>query len=276
MAQNVGPILEMVTEKYLLRSEAEWRGRQEACRILDQVVEALRDGDVQRIGAVTTRNFTGPIQAIIPWVSNLYTERLIARVRAEYGERFWGFWMLGGMSGGGMGFIFDPVVRAAAQDRMQQIMSQAKAELESALPFAMEPVVYDFCHQRAGHVEHAAGRRADAPGGRGLPLMPAGYYAMVVPELVRLDRRQLPASRRAELNLFASAARTAPELGGMVQTLFDRLLPTPRTRRGRGGGPSLEALLAAHGFDPSSARTDPRGPAGRAAGPGAEPAAGQQ
>jgi hypothetical protein len=24
MAQNVGPILEMVTEKYLLRSEAEW------------------------------------------------------------------------------------------------------------------------------------------------------------------------------------------------------------------------------------------------------------
>ena len=30
MAQNVGPILEMVTEKYLLRSEAEWRGRREA------------------------------------------------------------------------------------------------------------------------------------------------------------------------------------------------------------------------------------------------------
>jgi hypothetical protein len=27
MAQDVGPILEMVTEKYLLRSETEWRGR---------------------------------------------------------------------------------------------------------------------------------------------------------------------------------------------------------------------------------------------------------
>ena len=34
MAQNVGPILEMVTEKYLLRSEAEWRGRHEALGIL--------------------------------------------------------------------------------------------------------------------------------------------------------------------------------------------------------------------------------------------------
>ena len=30
MAQDVGPILEMVTEKYLLRSEAEWQGRQQA------------------------------------------------------------------------------------------------------------------------------------------------------------------------------------------------------------------------------------------------------
>ena len=248
MAQNVGPILEMVTEKYLLRSETEWLGRQEACRILDQVVGALRDGDVQRIGAVTTRNFVGPIQAIIPWVSNLYTERLITRVRAEYRDQFWGFWMLGGMSGGGMGFIFDPLVRVAAQDRMQRIMSEAKAELESGLPFAMEPVVYDFSINERGTWSTLLGT-TDAPGGRGLPLMPAGYYAMVVPDLVRLDRRRLPASRRAELNLFASAARTAPELGGMVQTLFDRLLPTPTRGQEGGTAHSLDALLAAHGFD---------------------------
>lgn len=249
MAQNVGPILEMVTEKYLLRSEAEWRGRQEACQVLDQVVDALRRGDVRRIGAVTTRNFVGPIQTIIPWAGNLYTERLIARVRAEYKERFWGFWMLGGMSGGGMGFIFDPFVRAAAQDRMQQIMSQAKAELESALPFAIEPVVYDFSINEQGTWSMLLGA-SEAPGARGMALMPSGYYAMVVPELVRLDRRQLPASRRAELSLFASAARTTPELGGMVQILFDRLLPSASRGDGAGSTASLEALLAAHGFDP--------------------------
>ncbi len=32
MAQDVGPILEMVTEKYLLRSETEWRGRRTPSR----------------------------------------------------------------------------------------------------------------------------------------------------------------------------------------------------------------------------------------------------
>ncbi|MCX6903080.1 MAG: UTP--glucose-1-phosphate uridylyltransferase, partial [Verrucomicrobia bacterium] len=103
MAQNVGPILEMVTEKYLLSSAVEWTGRQEAIRILDDIVGSLGAGDVKQVGALTTRNFEGPIQAIIPWASNLFTETLIQRVRQEFGGRFWGFWMLGGMSGGGMG-----------------------------------------------------------------------------------------------------------------------------------------------------------------------------
>ena len=150
MAQNVGPILEMVTEKYLLRSEAEWNARKEALGILDEILVALRQQDVRKIGAATSRNFHGPIQTIIPWAGNLYTETLIDRVKSEFGGDFWGFWMLGGMSGGGMGFIFAPARRAEAQERLQSIMSRTKTELESALPFAMEPVVYDFAINEKG------------------------------------------------------------------------------------------------------------------------------
>ncbi|MCB0083130.1 MAG: UTP--glucose-1-phosphate uridylyltransferase, partial [Caldilineaceae bacterium] len=95
MAQDVGPILEMVTEKYLLRSEAEWQGRQEAMQLYDQIVALLQAGDVRAVGQSTHRNFEGPIQTIIPWASNLFTETLIERVRAEFGKNFWGFWMLG-------------------------------------------------------------------------------------------------------------------------------------------------------------------------------------
>src|SRR5207244_6474066 len=90
MAQNVGPILEMVTEKYLLRAAAEWQGRQEALGLLAQILDTLRDGDIAKVGAVTTRNFAGPIQTIIPWASTYYTERLIEQVRAEFGADFWG------------------------------------------------------------------------------------------------------------------------------------------------------------------------------------------
>jgi hypothetical protein len=250
MAQNVGPILEMVTEKYLLRSEAEWEGRKEACSILDQVVAALRAGDVRRIGRVTTRNFSGPIQTIIPWASNLYTERLIERVRAEFRNDLWGFWMLGGMSGGGMGFIFSPFAKPAAQRRMQELMSAGKREVEAALPFAMEPVVYDFAINERGTWATFLGD--PDPQGETPALMPPGYYALVVPDLVRLDRRQLPPSRRAELAAFAAASRCRPELAGMVQVLFDQLMPAAAAVSGQGGkpaGPSLEMLLAEHGFD---------------------------
>ncbi|HEY3291035.1 MAG TPA: UTP--glucose-1-phosphate uridylyltransferase, partial [Anaerolineae bacterium] len=148
MAQNVGPILEMVTEKYLLRSEAEWIGRKQAINILDEILAQLSlssiellPNPVHAVGALTTRNFVGPIQTIIPWTTNLFTETLINRVSREFGEKFWGFWMLGGMSGGGMGFMFAPEVKQAAQTRLLSLMRTLKGELDSALPFAMEPVV---------------------------------------------------------------------------------------------------------------------------------------
>ena len=244
MAQNVGPILEMVTEKYLLRSEGEWLGRQEACRVLDRVVAALQSGDVKAVGAVTTHNFDDPIQAIIPWASNLYTEKLIRRARDEFGEAFWGFWMLGGMSGGGMGFIFDPAVKAAAQGRMQEIMAATKRQLEAALPFAMEPVVYDFAiNERGTWADLLAADGPAAPSA----LMPPGYYAMIVPELLHFERRNLPPLRRAELDQFGAACRSRPELAGMVQTLFDRLFP--RAAHDQAGGANLESLLEVHGFD---------------------------
>src|SRR5690606_29558531 len=76
MAQDVGPILEMVTEKYVLRSEAEWAGRQEAMRLFDPSTGLLRAGDIAAIRAATERNLRGPIQAISPWASNLSPETL--------------------------------------------------------------------------------------------------------------------------------------------------------------------------------------------------------
>ena len=42
MAQNVGPILNMVTAKYLLRGSEEWLARQEALEIFDQIVDGRR------------------------------------------------------------------------------------------------------------------------------------------------------------------------------------------------------------------------------------------
>lgn len=239
MAQNVGPILQQVTEKYLLRSEVEWQARQQAIALLREIEALLAAGDVRGIAAATTRNFMGPIQAIIPRATTLFTERLIERAQAAFGDDFWGFWMLGGASGGGMGLIVDPKRREAAKEALPEILGTAKRELEQALPFAMEPVVYDFAiNTRGTWADRLEGAAA---------LMPAGYYTLTVPALLRRDPGQLSQGRRFELDRFAAACRTDPSLSGMVQTLFDRIMP--RAGKGDGEGQDLVALLQELGFD---------------------------
>ncbi|MEO8658835.1 MAG: UTP--glucose-1-phosphate uridylyltransferase [Bryobacteraceae bacterium] len=239
MAQDVGPILEMVTERYLLRSEAEWTGRLEAMSLLDEVVANLKQGDIRALGRTTHRNFDGPIQTIIPWAGNYYTQALIDAAAKSFGDAFWGFWMLGGMAGGGMGFIFDPSAKLQAQERMGEMMSGLKRRLEHAVPFAMEPVVYDFAiNERGTWADLRQGTEA---------IMPERYYALTVPALLRRETRTLPAARRAELDAFGTACRTNPALSGMVQTLFDYLVP--RGQESAGGASNVYAVLDELGFD---------------------------
>lgn len=239
MAQNVGPILEMVTEHYLLRGRAQWQARQQAMRILDEVVEALGEGDVRRVGEVTTRNFEGPLQTIIPWATNRFTDALIEQCRQQYGEQFWGFWMLGGMAGGGMGFIFDPLVKPEAQDWLLQTMRETKRRLQSALPFAMEPVVYDFQINDAG----TSCQWLDGDP----PAMPDRYYALMLPRWLRTESRRLSPLTRRELEAVGQRCRAASDDPHTSRLIVESLLPQradqPRHDQ------SLEGLLAAHGFD---------------------------
>ncbi len=174
-----------------------------------------------------------------PWASNAFTESIIASVKREFGRDFWGFRMLGGMSGGGMGFIFEPKRKEQAQLRLREIMSQAKRELDHGLPFAMEPLVYDFAINESG-------TRADLLRGDDALLSP-GYYALHVPHWLRADPQSLTATQRAELDRFSAACRARPEFSGMMQTLFDRLLP--HRKDGDGESRSLGELLEQNGFD---------------------------
>ncbi|KAA1261672.1 UTP--glucose-1-phosphate uridylyltransferase [Rubripirellula obstinata] len=238
MAQNVGPILEMVTEHYLLRSDKEWAARQEAMEIYDEVVAAIRTGDVRRIGELTTRNFEGPLRAIIPWSTNRFTDRLIEICRDQYGDQFWGFWMLGGMAGGGMGFIFDPKVKEEAADWLSEKMVEVKRSLDTALPFAMDPVVYDFSiNDNGSFAVLLTGENA---------IMPDRYYALVMPELLRTPLRELPPGRRSEMAQVAS--RIEGNQGSDTAKMLVRgLLPSVESSQAK--QETLPEILDQCGFD---------------------------
>jgi len=144
MSYDVGPILEMVTEKYLLKYEDEWRARLRGIELFDRIVDALRNGEMRELGRLTTLDWEESIQKIIPGVNNAFTQELIDTMRKEFGEDYWGFLMLGGMSGGGMAFIVNPEKNEVFKQRVLEVMRELKHKYRHSYPFIIEPVVYDF------------------------------------------------------------------------------------------------------------------------------------
>ena len=102
------PILEMVTEKYLLRAKAEWCGRKEAIDIFDSILGKLESGDVKVNREINSKEFFRPYPDYNSLGNEFIYRNFNKKVEKKYASDFWGFWMMGGMSGGGMGFIFNP------------------------------------------------------------------------------------------------------------------------------------------------------------------------
>ena len=244
MAQNVGPILEMVTEKYLLRAEAEWEARLAMRDIFDAILDALKTGDLQKLGKMTNENWEGPLKTVIPWVTNQFTESIIRQARDQFKDDFWGFLMLGGMSGGGMAMFVAPNRRDEFCDAIQTIMTNTKRTLEDALPFAMDPLVYNFRINETGTTAHLlTGDEA---------VMPGRYHAIQIPELVHNREQEVSYLRRAELDHF-TADRSEPEetftiLRTMVSHLFRVADPASHGARIQWDTES-ENIKASHGFD---------------------------
>ena len=82
-------------------------------------------------------------------------------------------------------------------------------------------------------------------------LLPGGYYALHVPQWLRLAPQALTRTQRTELGKFGAASRVRPELSGVMPALFDRLLP--RLKSGSGEQHTLERLAGQNGFDRAAA-----------------------
>lgn len=239
MAQDVGPILEMVTEKYLLRSENEWKARQKALTYFDQIIDQLKKGDIKKIGELTQNNFDGPIQEIIPWATTAYTEKIIEKIKAEFGDNFWGFWMMGGMSGGGMGFMFAPEIKKQAQDWLLSTMLQIKKKMETAVPFAMDPVVYDFkINENGTFASLTTGETA---------LLPVKYYTLLLPRLLKKELSDLTRCKRSELQVLSKSQKIKGSYNLFVSGLFDRMIPDSKVSGQQ--NQELIELLENHGFN---------------------------
>ncbi|MCX7846801.1 MAG: UTP--glucose-1-phosphate uridylyltransferase [bacterium] len=245
LSLNVGPILEMVTTRYLLRYKEEWHARLQGYEYFDDIVEAVKTGNMRQLGKFTTLDWERATKVMIPWTSNAFTEDLIAAVKEEFGKEYWGFLMLGGASGGGMAFVVNPAVHERFRTRVLEIMRALKRRYEYALPFAMEPVVYDFRLNYQG---------IDAQLWQGeAAVMPPEYYMSRLP---RWEQNGIPSEAQAELRALATKYGVAAE----VHVLHDALkrAHAPAQPRENPATPDEDAeaerIKHENGFDPDAHR----------------------
>ena len=244
MASNVGPILEMVTEKYLLRSQSEWKGRQKANIIYDEIFKILKSGDIKKLASFTSQNFEGPIKTIIPWATTYFTETIIAKAKQTFGTDYWGFLMLGGMSGGGMGMFVDPKIYENAKDKILEILQETKNEMSVSLPFAMDPVVYNFSINKNGSISKLyTGNEA---------LMPNSYYSLQIPLLVKDNPDDLSDIRKKELDIATTLSVNDNQAFQMLRSIVTKLFnftTDSATSQNQAQNDLTERIKKENGFD---------------------------
>ena len=111
--------------------------------------------------------------------------------------------------------------------------------MQTRLPFAMDPVVYDF-------EINDRGTWAELKENADQPLMPNEYYALLVPGWLQQSAQDLSALSRHELELLGTKYKEQADLAGLQQ-LVDSILPG--AEHAAGEEQSLDGLLSRLGFD---------------------------
>jgi hypothetical protein len=120
-----------------------------------------------------------------------------------------------------MAFFVAPHRHDEFQDRIATIMRNVKTSLDDALPFAMEPVVYDLRINAHGTLAtHDEGTQA---------MMPPAYYTIQVPRMIAAGTSSLPYHRRADVDHFANRCPSTSDLLRVFRTTINHLFPVTRS-----------------------------------------------
>ena len=140
---NVTKTLQEVTEKYLLKNKDAAHARQLIIKKFDDFYKYISCGDIKNLSKLTTDIFYNELRLIIPDVTNLYTETIIENLKNKLGDDYYGFMMLGGLSGGGMVFWISPN-RSDRNDIVKRAMRMAQQKCNKKFNFITTPIVYNF------------------------------------------------------------------------------------------------------------------------------------
>jgi hypothetical protein len=118
-------------------------------------------------------------------------------------------------------------------------MLQIKKEMETAVPFAMDPVVYDFkINEKGTFASLTTGETA---------LLPVKYYTLLLPRLLKKELNELTRCKRSELQVLSKSQKMKGSYNLFVSGLFDRMIPDSKVSGLQ--NQELNELLENHGFN---------------------------
>ncbi len=194
--------------------------------------------------------FERPIQTIIPWASNVFTETIIATVQRRNSARISG---VSGCWAACPAAAWDLFSRRSAKPRRKSVCRRScrhtKRELQHALPFAMEPVVYDFAiNERGTWADLLTGADAlDAA-----RLLRAACSAVAAPESGANFRRC------AARSWTSSAPPAGPSRNCAAWCRRCLTVMLPRGKTDGGSQPAAQRIAGTKRLRPRAARANPR------------------
>ncbi|MFZ5986057.1 MAG: UTP--glucose-1-phosphate uridylyltransferase [Bacillota bacterium] len=141
--QDVGPILRMITEQYILKDKVAWKARLGTEGRFDEILEALLSGDVRSMARLESMDFEER-KLISPLSNNLYHEKTYFKIKQYFNEDLWGYDSTGGRAGAGGIFFVDPKRRKEFEEIFLEVSNKTQKELIGQMHFASKPLIYRY------------------------------------------------------------------------------------------------------------------------------------
>lgn len=147
--QDVGPVLRMITEQYALKDKRAWNARIMSENRFDQIISAIFEGDVKKLGQLELEDFEDRIK-ISMLSNNLYHQKVYKKLKEIFKDSLWGYDSTGGRAGAGGIFFVDPIYRNDFEKAFIAVSEEVQDELKGQMHFSSGPLVYSYKINKKG------------------------------------------------------------------------------------------------------------------------------
>ncbi|MDP4182983.1 MAG: UTP--glucose-1-phosphate uridylyltransferase, partial [Bacillota bacterium] len=141
--QDVGPVLRMITEQYILKDKIAWNARLRTEDRFPQILNALKSGNIKLLGQLESEDFRD--RTLISSLSNnLFHQKVFDQLKLTFRDDLWGYDSTGGRAGAGGIFFVNPERRKEFENAFVTISKKIQEDLKGQIRFSSAPMIHSY------------------------------------------------------------------------------------------------------------------------------------